>query len=48
MCSPQIDRAPDRTSEQRRYFGLELLAKTEAMTRPDKPEVTPDLLPISA
>ncbi len=38
----------DEWAEQRRYFSLELLAKTDAMTRPDTQEAAPDILPISA
>lgn len=38
----------DEWAEQRRYFSLELLTKTDAMTRPDAQDVTTDILPISA
>jgi transposase-like protein len=38
----------DEWAEQRRYFSLELLTKTDAMTRPDAQEANPDILPISA
>ncbi len=38
----------DEWAEQRRYFSLELLAKTNAMTHPGTKEVTTDILPISA
>jgi putative transposase len=38
----------DEWVEQRRYFSLELLAKTDAMTHPEAQEVNPDILPISA
>lgn len=38
----------DEWAEQRRYFSLELLAKTDALTHPRTEEVTTDILPISA
>ncbi len=38
----------DEWIEQRRYFSLELLAKTDTMTHPETQEVNPDILPISA
>jgi len=38
----------DEWAEQRRYFSLELLAKTDAMTDRTTEEATTDILPISA
>ncbi len=38
----------DEWAEQRRYFSLELLAKTDAMTNRTTEEATTDILPISA
>ena len=38
----------DEWAEQRRYFSLELLAKTDTMTHPAAEEATTDILPINA
>lgn len=38
----------DEWVERRRYFSLELLAKTDAMTHPEAQDVNPDILLVSA